>query len=163
MSWLNLIDNSEVKPLPDSAKLVSDNGISYVFKGRDGWYYKRSIPYLVNNEYSFLMHMGITGFVPMVYRFDKYTLRIEDVGMNHPVSDEKKFNDVCKEFMFELGKLGIRHGDLTAPHVIVTEYSGIYVLDWAESRWQNDPAPDKRVEGDEYWMNKTRLEKMRNG
>ena len=66
MSWMDLINNKEVKPLPDSAKLVSDNGISCVFKGNDGWYYKRTIPYFIENEYAFLSHMQVTGFVPFV-------------------------------------------------------------------------------------------------
>jgi tRNA A-37 threonylcarbamoyl transferase component Bud32 len=49
---------------------------------------------------------------------------------------------------------GVRHGDLTSPHVIVRNNSPI-VIDWAESRVFTDPAPDKREEGDSYWMHKT--------
>ena len=50
--------------------------------------------------------------------------------------------------------LGIRHGDLTQYAIIVVNNKP-HFIDWAESRWKRDPAPDKRPEGDRYWLNKT--------
>lgn len=147
----------ELIPIPNEAELVSDNGVSMVWKGY-GWYYKRSIPYFIQNELHFMSALQNTGFVPDCILYDKYTLKIEEVQSGWV--DSEYFQKNCKDFLWTLEQLGIRHGDLTRPHVFMS-YDGIKIIDWAESRWIGDPAPDKRIEGDKYWMNRTMREILR--
>jgi tRNA A-37 threonylcarbamoyl transferase component Bud32 len=152
--WLGLVNRSKLYPLPPNY-VVCDNHISIVYKAHDqNFYYKRSIPYLIENELAFLKALGHTNFVPAVFRYDMYTLKIEDIGESMPIEDEATFADDCHFFLATLGMEGIRHGDLTKPHIIV-RHDRIKVIDWAEARWANDPAPDKRPPNDKYWMTKT--------
>ena len=67
-----ITDGSE-KHIPSNSKVLSDNGISIVFRALDGYIYKRSIPYLIQNELSFYNAMRNTGFVPSCILYDKYT------------------------------------------------------------------------------------------
>lgn len=153
MTWKNLVPEGQLKDLPEQATLMTDNGISAVYNGRDGYIYKRSIPYLIENEISFMDKMNDTAFVPMFSRHDRYTIRLEKL---EPliIFDKNMFMQSCQMFLFELHARQIRHGDLTKPHIFA-KHDRIVVIDWAESRWATDPAPDKRPEGDEYWLNKT--------
>lgn len=153
-SWQELIDQSAIKPIPDDMTLISDNGISVVHRASDGFIYKRSVPYLINNEYTFLQELWSTDFVPKCERHDKYTLKIRDLGESEPVIDRDRFVIRCEQFFRALKALGIRHGDLTRPHIIVKNHTP-KVIDWAEARWACDKAEDKRPEGDEYWLRKT--------
>jgi RIO-like serine/threonine protein kinase len=147
-----LTDGTE-RPVPIPAKLLSDNSISLVWRAGDGWIYKRSIPYLIETELAMLTTMrGV--YVPGVARYDKYTLAIQDAGESEPITNTNIFVANCEHFLTVMNMRGVRHGDLTSPHVIVRNNSPI-VIDWAESRVFTDPAPDKREEGDSYWMHKT--------
>ena len=149
-----LMDGSE-KPIPIPAKLLSDNSISLVWRSGDGWIYKRSIPYLIETELAMLITMrGV--YVPGVSRYDKYTLAIQDAGKSEPITDANLFVANCEHFLTVMTMRGVRHGDLTTPHVIVRNNSPI-VIDWAESRLFTDPAPDKRKEGDNFWMHSTMI------
>lgn len=150
-----IVTDGTEKPLPDGAKLISNNSISMVWRADDGWIYKRSIPYLIETELAMLTTMkGV--YVPGVSRYDKYTLRIQDAGESEPVTDKDLFISNCTHFLTVMVMRGVRHGDLTTPHVIVRNNSPI-VIDWAESRMSIDPAPDKRKEGDRYLMHSTMM------
>lgn len=157
MSWTDLVNKDELKQLPPGTSLLSDNGISMVYIGGDQMIYKRSIPYFIHNEMAFLHKLKNTGYVPQYERYDKYTLQLENFGLSQEITDIEAFVQSCLAFMFVIGSIGIRHRDLTRPHIIVVD-NKIKVIDWAESRWEHDPAPDKRAEGDEYWMDKTMKE-----
>ena len=147
-----IVTDGTEKPIPIPAKLLSDNSISTVWRA-DGWIYKRSIPYLIETELAMLFTMkGV--YVPGVSRYDKYTLRIQDAGKSEPLTDANLFIANCEHFLTVMTMRGVRHGDLTPPHVIVRFNSPI-VIDWAESRLFTDPAPDKRKEGDNHWMHST--------
>jgi hypothetical protein len=150
----DLFVEAHLSPLPESVEKISDNGVSMVYVADDLFIYKRSIPYLIENEFAFLTALADTGFVPACSRYDMYTLQMENLFGSMPITCSFTFVDSCKRFLVALEQKGIRHGDLTKPHVIVRN-NEIRVLDWAESRRDGDPAPDKRPEGDEYWMNKT--------
>jgi hypothetical protein len=152
-NWFDLVDKKALKPLPESAELLSDNGISMVYCG--GEIYKRTIPYFINNEFVFLKLMH--KYAPRCERHDKYTLRIRDLGKSDGITDTAKFVRSCNRFLGELFAQGVRHGDLTKPHVIVKD-NEIKVIDWAESRLAGDLALDKRPDGDRYWLNKTMKE-----
>ena len=151
MGWQDLIDRTATKPTPDNMTLLSDNGISIVYRADDGFIYKHSIPFLINNEFAFLQTLYPTGFVPDSELHDKYTLKIEDLGVGEPVTDVSKFIKYCERLLHIFKVAGVRHGDLTRPHIIVKNNMP-KVIDWAESRWWCDKAEDKRPRGDKFWL-----------
>lgn len=148
-----LTDGSE-KPLPSGSQLLTDNHISLVWRGNDGWIYKRSIPFLIENEIGCLQDMWLTGYVPQSERYDKYTLRLRDLGQSEHVTDKEAFYNNLAGLLNALREHGIRHGDLTTAALIVKN-NHPYVIDFAESRLMDDPRPDKRPEGDAYWLSNT--------
>ena len=155
-----MLDGTEFE-IPAAARLVSDNRISLVYEHGDV-FYKRSIPYLINNEYYAIKAMEAVNafFTPHCERLDKATLRFERIlTARIEPRDTERIKQSAASFMRCLAEAGLRHGDLTPPHVLWDGY-GLVVIDWAESRWAADPAPDKRPEGDPYWMEKTLKEKL---
>jgi predicted Ser/Thr protein kinase len=137
---------------------LSDNGISIVrrikaFNGTDTYIYilKRSIPYLIENEVAFLNVMQSSGYVPRFDRYDKYTLRIEDLGQSEPVTNWSIFRDHCAKLLHALSSRSVRHGDITEQAVIIRNNKP-YLIDFAESRWKYDSAPDKQGKTDETLM-----------
>lgn len=146
-------DGSE-KPIPEGSTKLSDNGISIVWRGNDGYIYKRSTPFLIENEYGMLSRLKGRGLAPSVIRYDKYTLRIEDLGKSEPVTNKRLFTNLFKSRLDSLRDYGIRHGDLTRYSVIVKNNMPFFI-DFAESRDITDTRKDKRPEGDYYWMEKT--------
>jgi predicted Ser/Thr protein kinase len=146
-------DGSE-RPLPEGATKISDNSISVVWRGNDGYIYKRSTPFLIENELFFLEMLENTGFVPLAGRYDKYTIRMEDLGESELPNDQAAFSFYMGEILGLLSKHHIRHGDLTGQSFVVRD-NRPYVIDFAESRLDSDPRPDKRPEGDYYWLFKT--------
>jgi len=153
--WLELIHEfapDELTLLAVVEKL-SDNGISIVWRGK-GEIYKRSIPFLIQNEIYILRRLQHTGYVPRAMRLDRFTIAMDDLGESQPVTDVDKFMQHKQRILGELGAYGIRHGDLTTAAVIVKD-NHPYIIDWAESRLACDPRPDKRPPNDEYWINKT--------
>lgn len=142
--------------LPPKSELLTDNGISQVYRGNDGWIYKRSIPFLIENELYFFKKMldGENLFVPFVTRHDKYTIAMEDLGESEPVTHKGTFLFNMGELLKTLYELGIRHGDLTRYAIIVKD-DHPWLIDFAESRLIDDPRPDKRKEGDFWWCHMT--------
>jgi RIO-like serine/threonine protein kinase len=121
----------------------------------DGMVYKRQPKFLCDNEWWALHELRNTGFVPKARRVDDETIEMElltDTRRDefHP----EEFKKGCARFLNSLHSIGIRHGDLTPPHVFYVEHR-LVVIDWAESRHWDDPRPDKRREGDGYWMSIT--------
>lgn len=149
-------DGSET-PLPEGSELLTDNSISIVWRGHDGYIYKRSIPFLIENEIFFLDLLSDSGFVPSATRIDKYTIRMEDLGETEKVDDVGSFSFMMGELYGILQKRKIRHGDLTKYSIIVKN-NRPYLIDFAESRLFHDPRDDKRPEGDGYWIQKTMVE-----
>lgn len=142
------------KTLPRRADIISDNGISVVYRGFDDWVYKRSTPFLIENEIYCFEKMLDTGFVPKAERYDKYTIRTEDLGKSDYIKDKEIFRRNMYSLYYALQRKGIRHGDLTKYSIIVKK-DWPYVIDFAESRLIGDPRPDKRREGDRYWIERT--------
>ena len=149
-----IITDGTEKNLPPQAELLTDNNISVVYRGHDGWVYKRSIPFLIENELFCLQQMQDTGFVPDVQRYDKYTLAIADLGKSDMVFDKDRFRMNMYQLLRALQRKGIRHGDITKYSVIVKN-DWPYLIDFSESRLIDDPRPDKRKEGDRYWTERT--------
>ncbi len=159
-SWPDLVSPDELKEIPFS-HVFSNNGISIVYGGEDNWVYKRSIPFLIENELWCYQQMYDSGFVPRVERYDKYTIRTEYLGENKLVKDKEKFLSYRQDLFYALRDRGIRHGDITKYAIIVKDDKP-YIIDFAESRLINDPRPDKRPEGDKYWIWRT-FEELCNG
>lgn len=155
--WLELVqefDANNLKPLPEKLDLLSDNGIALVYRA-GGMIYKRSIPYLIENEYYCLQILGrSTPYVPSSSRYDKYTIVMENLGTSKRVTNPELFKEHRLELINMLHKCSIRHGDITPPHVFVKN-NVPKIIDWAESRYGGDPRPDKRPEGDVYWSQQT--------
>ncbi len=149
-----ITDGSET-PIPEDAILLSDNHIAQVWKVGD-WVWKRSIPFLIENEMWCLEKIGKYLYAPTARRLDKYTLKTHFIEIES-VTDPKKFMQYLLYVLRVLRECGIRHGDLTKYSVLVQDNSPI-LIDFAESRLWDDPRPDKRPEGDEYWLTKTMKE-----
>lgn len=151
MDMCVITDGSELN-LPDNAVLISDNKISQVW--RVGLQiYKRSTPYLTNNEWYFLSKMYKLDRSPQCWLSDKYTIGMwyfEDT----PVTNKEELYAEIPRVLADLKKAGIRHGDLTRPALRIRN-NRIYLIDFAESRHWDDPIIDKRPEGDRYWLTKT--------
>lgn len=159
--WLQLaveFDGDNLKPIPQPSQILNDNGISVVFRGAyadgDGIIFKRSIPYLTENEWYCLDTLRRTGFVPQALRWDKYTIQIQDLGQSEHITNRDLFMSYKYDLLDTLQRYGIKHGDLTTANVIVKN-NHPFVIDWAESRWGSDPRPQKRPEGDRYWIENT--------
>lgn len=137
---------------------LSGNGVSQVW--RDGlWIYKRQPKYLTDNEIWCYEQMMPTGYVPFAEQIDIELIRIRYVERNDVVIDRVGFIGHTVKILRAMRKVGIRHGDLTLPHVIPAgAEERPYIIDWAESRVGCDPRSDKRREGDAYWLKKTMME-----
>lgn len=115
--------------------------------------YKSQPKYLMDNEVWCMSTMYKHGYVPEHERLGIELMRMEYIE-REPITDIKKFVYNALAFVHTLKQEGIRHGDLTTPHVFPVA-NNVLVIDWAESRVWADPRPDKREEGDMHWMEKT--------
>jgi len=136
---------------------LSDNGVSRVW--RDGkWVYKRQPKYLTDNEYYALKALEATGYVPrFVEQVTVDTVRMEFVE-REPVTNTEMFMAHYWPVLQMMERARLRHGDLTEYGVLVRDNKPI-IIDWAESRTWDDPRPDKRREGDIWWLKET-MEKL---
>lgn len=169
-TWIKRViefDSHNLRSIPtDDSVILSNNGISHVILHRPtATIYKRSIQYLVENEIYWLNRMKEfakgaerqpwLSYVPgNIQRLDKYTISMEYLGESQPVNDETKFIRHWKRIGIMLIYIQIRHGDLTPPNIIVRDDIP-HVLDWAESRFMDDPRPDKREGSNEFWLRQT--------
>lgn len=116
------------------------------------WVFKRQPKTFCDNEIYFLNKMWSSGYVPWAERVDLITLKIAWVERT-PITDRRAWLQHIPKFLATMRGL-VRHGDLTEYSIIPVANQPI-VIDWAESRLWNDPRPDKRPEGDAYWLKKT--------
>ena len=132
--------------------MMSDNGISKVWRVGE-WVYKKQPKTLTDNEWWALNCLYKTGYVPYAEKVDIETIRMEYLE-REPVTDTEAFMHHLPVVLQTLKAYGLRHGDLTEYAVIVKGNKPI-LIDWAESRIFTDPRPDKRREGDAFWLTKT--------
>jgi serine/threonine-protein kinase RIO1 len=133
--------------------LISDNGISKVW--RDGsWVYKKQPKTRTDNEIYALQHLYDTGYVPYAEQVSIDIIKMEDLGQGESVTDPDSFMKHRAIILRMLEEKGLRHGDLTI-YAIIVKNNKPYLIDWGESRTWDDPRPDKRREGDKYWLSKT--------
>jgi len=138
---------------------LSGNSVSTVWEEGE-WVFKRQPKYLCDNESYALQLLKDAGIVPHYERLGDELIRMEKLERGSYISDADKLWDEVKRVLFILKRYGIRHGDITASHVFVNDGS-IKIIDWAESRMWDDPRLDKRREGDEYWLNRTIAELLK--
>lgn len=120
----------------------------------DGFVYKRQMKTLCDNEQWCLQGMRGSGYVPDVKRLDIEVMATADLGVGEKVTNPEVYLSHVPRVLVALKQAGIRHGDLTEYSVI--PYCNIpFLIDFAESRLWDDPRPDKRPEGDEYWLSRT--------
>lgn len=141
-----------MNPLPDD-KVISNNGISRVWLGGDGYIYKQQPKYLTDNEIWGLERMYQFGYAPKAEQVGIETVRMEYI-LRNIVTDRDKFMYHYAFVLKALKDAGIRHGDLSEYSVLVRDNTPI-LIDFAESRVICDPRPDKRPEGDRYWLGTT--------
>lgn len=117
------------------------------------WVVKEQPKFLTDNEFWCLQQLQASGYVPWSAQVDIETIRTLHIE-SQPVTDAKAFMAHGGLVLNALREAGIRHGDLTEKNVIVNRNKP-YLIDFAESRLWDDPRPDKRREGDAYWLRKT--------
>lgn len=161
--WLELAREFDSENLRDYevGEELSNNGISIVGRGTGGYVYKRSIPFLIENEIYCLQQMANSELVPQAERFDKYTIRMEDLGIGELVFDANAFMMWMPSLEDALANAHIRHGDITTQAIIIRQNIP-YLIDFAEARLWNDPRPNKRPGTDWEWLNKTFMELCKN-
>ncbi len=135
-------------------KVIKDHPCSKLWTLEDdpGYIYKWQPKFLTENELWCLEKMSLS-FVPFVERCDLEVLKLEFIEDETPTNVRLLLSHTARA-LEALGAHGIRHGDLTRPNVLIRDNTPI-LLDFAESRLTTDPRPDKRPEGDEYWLNRT--------
>lgn len=117
------------------------------------WVYKRMPKTMCDNAVFCLNRMSRHGYSPKVERVETEVIRTNYI--------EPQAVDNAKLFMWHLPIVlhlleqeGIRHGDLSI-YSVIPNGNRPYLIDFAESRVTCDPRPDKRSEGDEYWLTQT--------
>lgn len=135
---------------------MTDNGVSRVWLDADGWVYKRQPRFLTDNEIWCLNRLAPSGYVPKAEWLDYELMRLEYVAVES-ITDVGVWLSHTIPALQALHKASIRHGDLTRHNVLVRNNCPI-IIDWSESRLVGDPRPDKRREGDFWWLNKTMKE-----
>jgi hypothetical protein len=121
----------------------------------DGYVYKCAPKVLIDTERWFLDAMAESGYVPApVKRIGLETLRMPFIEEGH-VTDGEEFLSHLEHVLDALKDAECRHGDLTTYSVIVSKDNRPILIDFSESRHMDSPLPDKRPEGDRYWLTKT--------
>ena len=105
----------------------------------------------LKNEWQFLNKLKDTVYVPIPISFVDNEMVTVYAGESERVTNPVKFINECAQFIQILNKRGIRHGDLTAKNIIVVDNVPV-VIDWKQSKFADDPTPDKRPEGDAYHL-----------
>lgn len=110
------------------------------------------------NQARFLGLLHDTPLVPRLYGYDNSTLDMEDLGdaarldaPESPVQDEERFYRNCIWLLLTLNNRGIHHGDLTSPNILVRNDYPV-VLDWRESRLEQETGSDKRKKPDAFYL-----------
>ena len=145
-------------------KVIKDHPLSRVWIGDDGDIYKWQPKFLTDNEIWCLERLisfsTSTDFVPYAERFELEIIRMGFIRDEAPTDIEILHWNVDNA-LNALEQCGIRHGDLTRPNVLIRDNKPI-LLDFSESRLTSDPRPDKRPEGDRYWLTRT-IQEIING
>ena len=133
-------------------EVIKDHPCSKLWREGD-YIYKWQPKFLTENELWCFAEMYTSGFVPSVERVELEVIKMEFIEGEDP-TNWKELLENANNVLYALRAVGIRHGDLTRPNVLV-KYNQPFLIDFAESRLTSDPRPDKRPEGDRYWLIRT--------
>lgn len=138
---------------------LSGNSVSTVWREGD-FVFKRQPKYLTDNEAYALEKLADSGFVPSFERIGLELIKMQYVE-DDPIGliNSSSVRLQAAEFLSRLRLAALRHGDLTRVNIRYGNNS-LVVIDWGESRVLSDPRPDKRPEGDEYWLSRTITEAL---
>lgn len=106
---------------------------------------------MTDNEIWILQRLYSYGYVPYAEQVEIELIRMEYIK-SMPVINPSKLRSHIPKILDMLDKEGVRHGDLTNANIIISNNDHPCIVDWSESRLSCDPRPDKRPEGDEYWL-----------
>ena len=122
------------------------------------WVYKIASIEFTLNEYRWTSAMAKRGYAPVCLMLDAHTIRTRYLGNQaeswSSVTDPYEFLSHKPLLLGALKDAGVRHGDLTRYAVIVVDNKP-YLIDFAQSRSIHSTLPDKRPQGDEFWLSKT--------
>jgi tRNA A-37 threonylcarbamoyl transferase component Bud32 len=130
--------------------IISDNGISKVWREGD-FAFKQQPKFLTDNEI-YCLHI-MYPCVPFAEQVSIDTIKLQWIGETE-ITDFDLLSFNFLEILRVLDDADLRHGDLTKPNILIRDNKP-FVIDWSESRLACDPRPDKRREGDEYWLKRT--------
>lgn len=102
---------------------------------------------LLANEARWLHNLNGSGFTPRLLMDEPGRIVMQDLGQSQEVKD---LHDFRRNSIFLLNTLrvyGVKHGDLTAPNIIVKNDSPM-VIDWGEAVELGGSLPSKRPEPD---------------
>lgn len=139
--------------MADRRQLQLNRHIRSSVRLEGGWVYKQQPKFLCDNELWCLDAMWPSGYVPAAERFDVEIIRLQFIE-RQPVTDRASWMAHLELVLEALKMAGIRHGDL-AQYSVIPHGNRPMLVDFAESRLWDDPRPDKRPEGDAYWLRKT--------
>jgi len=115
----------------------------------------------LKNYYEKLSSIGHNKFTPHVYNFSEGDfagkLTLEHLGESESVTDEIAFRRNCALLLYTLKKHGIRHGDISTKNIIVKNNKPM-LIDFHQSKFNDEPGLDKRPEGDAFNLWKAALE-----
>ena len=114
--------------------------------------FKKQPKFLTDNEWYAIDLLSSTHIVPAAERIEDDLIKMEFIETDiFPPDDLMMWYPII---LTTLRSHELRHGDLSRPHILFRNKRPI-ILDFSESRYMYDPRPDKRPEGDEYWLKKT--------
>ena len=105
------------------------------------------------NAFVKLSGFCITGYCPKPYTYRRLegVLVMEDLGKTEPVTDGRVFRKHIANIILALERHHIIHGDATAKNLIVRNNKP-HLIDFQQARYDYEPGPDKREEGDAHWL-----------
>ena len=121
--------------------------------------YKVQPKFLCDNEIWCFDVLWPSGYVPSCERVNLETIRTEYIK-TQPITNLDEWQQHINKVLEVLKKAGIKHGDLTE-YAVIPHANRPFLIDFGESRLWDDPRPDKRPEGDAFWLRKT-MEQLAN-
>lgn len=131
--------------------MLAESGISRVWIQGDGYVYKRQPKFMTDSEYWILKQLEPTAYVPQYIEQCGIELIKMEYIKPESITDIQEFMSHYDIVLWHLNKVGVRHGDLTHKNLLIKDNKPI-MIDFSESRMACDVRPDKRPEGDEYWL-----------
>lgn len=102
---------------------------------------------LLANEARWLHHLNGSGFTPRLFMDEPGRIVMQDLGDSQEVFNLYNFRRKAILLLNTLRYFGVKHGDLTAPNIIVKNDSPM-AIDWGEAVELGGSLPSKRPEPD---------------